>query len=152
MPNGIWFHGPTGSGKTTRAYASAPALCTYSYEGGLWDGLGPQHTHIIIDNITSDTISHRALCRLLDSPGVYLQTSNGRVQSRAATVIVTSCSRPDEVYESDAYFTEDGHAQLLRRFVVHSSSRSKRTLEESDDTESEIDASETDEEWDPDCE
>jgi len=114
---GIWYHGGPATGKTTRAFATAPPELTYVYEGGPWDGLAPSHTTIVIDALTPAVISHRDLCRLLDNTPRFVQSRTGRLEVRATTVVVTCSVGPEEAYEEEANFTEHGAEQLNRRFV-----------------------------------
>lgn len=117
---GVWYHGAPGTGKTTRAVAEAGGAQAgvYWYEGGCWDGFHTGITHIIIDMVTADTISHRDLCRLLDPAPLELRTDKGLVRCLATTVLLTSTVRPEELYEEEANFTEHGAAQLARRLVT----------------------------------
>ena len=147
-PTGIWYHGAPGTGKTRRALQHSPPCLTYVYEGGAWDGLEPHHSTIVIDALPASNpetlISHRALCRLVDTGPRFVQTSSGRVQVFASTVIVTSTVGPDVAYEEETNFTKWGSKQLLRRFSTVTTSQP--CVEESDSISLE---SGSDSEWTP---
>lgn len=141
---GVWYHGAPGTGKTTRAVAAtAGARGVYWYEGGSWDGFHDQVTHIIIDMITPDVISHRDLCRLLDPAPLSLRTDQGLVHRRATTVLVTSALRPEELYEEEANFTEHGAQQLARRFATVCTDPAPAEASDTPPSESDSDSSYT---------
>lgn len=99
----LW--GPTGSGKSHRAYTHAPhayRLAPPNVDHGAlwWDGYDNQKT-IILDDFES-WIPFRTLLQLLDKYPIRCQVKGGVVMAQWTHVIITSNAHPDSWY-ANAY-------------------------------------------------
>lgn len=116
MTKGIWFHGPTGSGKSHRAFEMAgDDVYVWCDDGGWWDGYTGQETVVIND--FRGGIKYNELLQLVDKwPHSVRRRGKVPMPFTSKTVIVTSSLPPEKVYRNvDA---EDSIDQLLRRFEV----------------------------------
>lgn len=111
----LWFWGPTGTGKTRRAYEIDPDLlsvtCTGSHDRVWFDGYMGQRT-ILLDDLRPDVLKFAKLLKLLDRYTQQEQTKGGHVWANYDRVIVTAPYPPSE-------WTTDGGdiEQLLRRIT-----------------------------------
>lgn len=122
MTEGIWYWGPTGCGKSHKAYETflelGPDKCyMWSEDSGWWDQLTPDHECIIIDEFRGE-IKFNLLLRILDKWPLYLKGRYGAGCSlMAKKVIITSALPPERVY-ANMTDQEDRIDQLLRRLTV----------------------------------
>lgn len=99
-PSVHWFYGPTGTGKTRKAYE----LCENPYRktnrsGKWWDGYDA-HSHVIIDDIKDDSREmYEDLLELLDRYDVRVEHKGGSRQFLATKIIVTSAEHPYELFK-----------------------------------------------------
>lgn len=118
MTEGIWYWGPTGTGKSQRAFESDPdAYVLEIDDNGWWDGYVGQET-VIIDEFRGQ-IPYSKLLKLVDRyPHKVARRNREPAPFLAKRVIVTSCAPPEEIYNNLS--ERDSLAQLHRRFkVVH---------------------------------
>lgn len=104
-----WFYGPTGTGKTKKAFEIMPnayvCMSTAKWFEG-YDG----HSDVIIDDMRKDFCKFHELLRILDSKPLRVETKGGSRQFRAKRIIITSCYHPSEMFE-----TREDVEQLIRR-------------------------------------
>jgi len=107
----FWFHGPTGTCKSRRAYELAPNA--YWKAGGTkwWDGYEGQED-VIIDDYRRDLCPFHELLRLLDRYPMRVEFKGGSCYFRAKRVFITTPRCPRTTWEGR---TEEDLAQLLRR-------------------------------------
>lgn len=124
MTKGQWIWGPTGVGKSHRAFANFHPNTHYVFpnDGGWWDGYTGQETVIVNEFRGSITFSE-----MLDLVDKYPKTVRRRgrepVPFLAKLIIITSSSPPDEVYYN-ACNDIDSMDQLERRFeIIHLTER-----------------------------
>jgi len=104
-----WYYGPTGSGKTYRAFTNYPDAWISSRNLKWWDGYQGQKV-AIFDDFRADFCTFHELLRLLDVYPVRVETKGSTEALKVETIIITSCFHPAEVYK-----TREDIAQLLRR-------------------------------------
>lgn len=117
MTTAIWYCGPTGVGKSHRAFEgySPETHYVYPYDSRWWDGYRAQHT--VIFNEFRGQVSYECLLDLIDKWPKCVSRRNCEPRPFVARrVIITSSKTPQEVY---AHVEEcDSLAQLLRRIEV----------------------------------
>jgi len=110
-----WFYGPTGSGKTRKAYE----MLTEAYgQDGVWmssrnlkwwDGYYGQPA-IIIDEMRGDFCTFHELLRITDIYPFRVETKGSSLWYNAKVIIITSCFHPNKMFK-----TIEDKKQLLRR-------------------------------------
>lgn len=117
MTQGLWYYGPTGVGKSHKAFEGYTPSTHYVLpdDNGWWDGYTQQDTVIIND--FRGRISYDFMLQLVDKWPVSVKR-RGRepIPFISKTVIITSPLRPEEVYHNRC--EKDDIAQLLRRFEI----------------------------------
>lgn len=108
-PRVIWLHGPTGSGKTRRAFEESVNPWISGKNLKWWEGYDA-HKHVIIDDFRKDFCTFHELLRILDRYPYTVEVKGGSRQLLATDIWITSCFPPDEVYD-----TREDVGQLLRR-------------------------------------
>lgn len=118
MTKGIWLYGPTGVGKSERAFEGYNPDTHYvlnTLDSGWWEGYNGQEV-VIIDDFRGN-IPYMELLSLVDKkPKEVKQRYIGNVPFLAKTVIVTSSMRPERVYKN--LDPEDKFDQIHRRFEI----------------------------------
>lgn len=110
------YWGPTGTGKTRRAYAEAGSMGSYFKDprSKFWCGYRGE-SHIIIDEFRGGIdISH--LLRWLDRYPVRVETKGSSRPLCATTIWITSNVQPELWYPDADYPTV---AALLRRLIIN---------------------------------
>jgi len=117
MTKGIWYHGPTGVGKSHRAFDGFTPETHYVWKNdkGWQDGYTGQPT-VIINDFRGE-LPYNELLQLVDK-WPYTLSRRGRepVPFLATKLIVTSSLSPDQVYHRRD--VEDSLDQLNRRFLI----------------------------------
>jgi len=118
MTQGIWLHGPTGTGKSHEALSNYNPETHYLWkldDKGWQDGYIGQETVII--NEFRGSIPYNTLLEMVDK-WPYFVPRRGREPAPflAKTVIITSSLAPDVVYHNRQ--AEDSLEQFNRRFKV----------------------------------
>ena len=115
-PHVTWICGPTGLGKTRMAFneAKATGLDIWKSAGNLrwWEGYYGQKC-VIIDEFRRDFCKFHELLQILDRYPLRVETKGSSCWLRAKFIWITSCSRPEDVYN-----TREDLGQLLRRIHV----------------------------------
>lgn len=118
MTQGIWFHGPTGVGKSHRVFEGYHPDTHYlwKYDGGWQDGYVGQETVII--NEFRGQIPLCELLQLVDKWPYDLRRRNREPMPFTSKKVLLTCSLlPEEVYTN---LGNDRIDQLYRRFeIVH---------------------------------
>lgn len=117
MTEGIWYHGPTGGGKSHQAFEGFDPDTHYvkPLEDEWWDGYTGQETVIL--NEFRGQLKYSEMLSLTDKWPHYVRRRNREpAPFLAKRVIVTSSKHPATLYEKAG---EDDHcSQLLRRFEI----------------------------------
>lgn len=117
----IWLYGPTGTGKTRRAYWESEQLgmgATYikSTNSKWFDGYDGERV-VIFDDLRSSWFEYSFLLKLLDRYPTRVECKGGSRQWKAEVIYVTSPFKPDEMYTTmqERDQDKDSIQQLLRR-------------------------------------
>lgn len=109
-----WYYGPTGTGKTKRAFEESedPYVCLDTNKW--WEGYDG-HKHVIIDDMRADFCKFHQLLKLLHEYAYTVECKGGSRQLLAEQIIITSCYSPQEMFRGKS---EESLDQLLRRIDI----------------------------------
>lgn len=115
----FWFWGPTGSGKSKKAFEMGSESSFYVKDptNKWWCGYEQQDV-VIIDDYRRDFCTFASLLRLLDRYPMTVEMKGSTTQFASKKVIITSPKRPTDTWEGRS---EEDLDQLTRRIehVVH---------------------------------
>lgn len=115
MTTCTWYVGPTGCGKSHKAYTENPDAYDYPYDGDWCDGYRGQSVFILND--FRGQIPYSTLLRLIDRWPMTVRVRNCQPRPFTSThIIVTSCKLPEQIYYN--LHAEDKIGQLLRRINI----------------------------------
>lgn len=106
-----WFHGPSGTGKTKKAFEMCddPYICME--DNKWWEGYDG-HEDVIIDDYRRDFCKFKVLLQLLDRYPMRVECKGASRQFRAKRLFITSPKSPKVTWEGR---TDEELYQLLRR-------------------------------------
>lgn len=115
MTTCTWLVGPTGSGKSHKAYTENPDAYDYPFDGEWMDGYRAQETMIIND--FRGQIPYSTLLRLIDKWPVSVRIRCSQPRPFVSKhIVITSCKTPQECYNNLS--ANDNISQLLRRVTI----------------------------------
>lgn len=117
MTEGIWYWGPTGVGKSHKAFEGFTPATHYVYpnDGGWWDGYTQQET-VIMNDFRGD-IPYNELLQLIDKwPQSVRRRNREPMPFTSKRIIITSSLSPVDTYKQRN--KRDNIEQLLRRVAV----------------------------------
>lgn len=116
-PEVSWYWGPTGTGKSHRAYQELGYDCYTCAGTSRWFEGYDGHPHILIDDMRADFMKFHDLLRFLDKYPYLMECKGGSRQCLARKIIITSAYPPDQLYNKGS----EDIRQLLRRIdhIVH---------------------------------
>jgi len=112
-PKVVWFHGPTGTGKSKLAYEMLGEDCYTCLTTGRWFDGYDAHENVLIDDFRKDFMKFHDFLRLLDRYAYRVETKGGTRQFLAKNIVITSAYPPDVIYD-----TREDIQQLIRRIDV----------------------------------
>lgn len=120
MTQGEWIWGPTGTGKSKRAFEGFDEKTHYVVpnDNGWWDGYTGQET-VIMDDFRGDMTYHELLTLVDRYPKTVKRRNREPAPFLAQRLIITSSLPPEEVYRNLS--VRDGLEQLMRRFQIFGS-------------------------------
>lgn len=109
-----WYYGPTGTGKSKKAFEQAAEAASYYVKDPLnkWYCGYEQQELMIIDDYRRDFSTFACLLRLMDRYPMTVETKGGTTQFVTRTLVITTPKSPTETWEGR---TEEELGQLLRR-------------------------------------
>lgn len=110
-PEVTWLYGPTGCGKTRRAFEETNNPWISGKNLKWWEGYDA-HEDVIIDDFRKDFCTFHELLRILDRYPYTVEVKGGSRQLLAKRIYITSCFHPEKVYD-----TREDIAQLIRRIT-----------------------------------
>lgn len=121
-PHVTWLWGPTGTGKTLRAWKAAENMGLEPYlksGNGKWFDGYDAHRFVIFDDFRDSHVEFGFLLRLLDRYPLRVELKGSSRQWKADTIFITSPLPPHECYATmQATDKYDRIDQLLRRIDV----------------------------------
>lgn len=118
MPEAIWYHGPTGVGKSHIAFTDYSPLTHYVYpnDNGWWDGYAGEAT--VIFNDFRGELPYNFLLQLIDKwPCTVRRRNREPIPFTSSKIIFTSALTPNEVYHG-VVAKGDSLSQLMRRLTI----------------------------------
>lgn len=105
-----WWYGPTGSGKSRKAFEVTTDPYVHNMSNGKWfDGYVGQED-VIFDDMRKDTFKFHELLRLFDRYPMKVEVKGSQVNWCPKRIYVTTCYAPGIMYD-----TREDLQQLLRR-------------------------------------
>lgn len=124
MTTCTWYVGPTGAGKSHKAYTEHPDAYDYPYDDDWCDGYRAQDTMIIND--FRGQIPYSKLLRYIDKWPMTVRVRNSQPRPFVSKhIVITSCKTPEQCYFNLA--SCDSIDQLLRRVTVVNLKKRKRS-------------------------
>lgn len=111
-PTVYWFWGPTGTGKTRKAFEMFPNAWVSGKSGKWWEGYYGQ-PDVIIDDFRPDWCHFVELLRILDRYPYRVEVKGSSTQLLAKNIVITCPFSP-----ATMYCGREDVAQLLRRISV----------------------------------
>lgn len=113
QPQVHWWFGPTGTGKSRKAWEEFPGAYWKMSDNKWWDGYRGE-TAIVIDDYRIQMCPFDYLLRLLDRYPMIVEIKGGTVPLAGTTWVITAPARPEVLWR---YRTEEAINQLLRRIT-----------------------------------
>lgn len=114
-----WVWGRTGTGKSRAAFdLFAPSLTYVAWSSQWFDGLGPQHIHVILDDVRpSKAVQPAFYLRLLDRYPVRVPVKGSSMELSVPVVTFTSSMSPQCFWERLCTLndTSEDVSQFMRR-------------------------------------
>ncbi|AWY06806.1 MAG: Rep catalytic domain protein [Circoviridae sp.] len=118
-PTVYWFYGPTGSGKTRRAWEVAGQNAWISSQDLRWfDGYNGQRG-AILDDLRSGSCAMNFLLRLLDRYPLNVPIKGGFVFWKPEVIVITCPVKPEELFVNRETGEQWDHIDQVIRRVDH---------------------------------
>lgn len=119
VPDVYWYYGPSGTGKTVRAFDEARAqpegkteVWCSAEDLKWWDGYSGEK-HVILDDFRGSHVQFSTLLRILDSKPFRVPIKGSMAPLLARKIWITSPYHPSDVYSSEKVL--ENLNQLIRR-------------------------------------
>lgn len=108
-----WWFGPTGTGKSRRAFQLYPQAYVKMSLNRWWDGYAGEKI-TIIDDYRPDFSKFSEFLRYLDRYPMRVECKGSSMHLQVTHWVITTCSRPEELWKGR---TNEQLGQLLRRIT-----------------------------------
>lgn len=108
-----WFWGPTGTGKSKKAFEMTTNPYVHNMSSGKWFCGYNGQEDVIFDDMRKDTFKYHELLRLFDRYQMQVEVKGGSTNWCPKRIIVTTCLPPDKMYD-----TREDIGQLMRRIEI----------------------------------
>jgi len=113
-PDVYWWFGPTGVGKSRKAFEQFGTDAYIKMTDKWWDGYSGQKV-VILDDYRASLCPFHELLRILDRYPFRVQFKGGSIELSANVFVITTPHRPEVTWSGR---TQEAIAQLLRRITV----------------------------------
>lgn len=119
-----WWFGPTGVGKSRKAFETYGSEAYVKMNDKWWDGYVGQKT-VIFDDYRSNLCPFHILLRILDRYPYRVEVKGGSIELSATVFVITTTSLPEVIWYSR---TGEAINQLLRRITHISAMNMEETI------------------------
>jgi len=114
----IWLHGQTGAGKTKYIYDNHQYKDVWMSSKNLdWFDGYTGHKVAVFDDFRGSSCSFNWLLRLLDKHPLQVPVKGGFTDWTPEFIYITSCKKPEDVYNKETFDNDEKVEQLLRRIT-----------------------------------
>lgn len=112
----FWYYGPSGLGKTKKAYEQIGdrKFNEVKFDGNFWHGVNDETTIALYDDFRSSDMKPRELINFIDYNKHIMNVKGGSHRNNYTEIYITSIESPEEIYQN---VQGEPRKQWLRRIT-----------------------------------